>query len=90
MRQVLLKLPSTIADRKDREDPDMDIYIGPTEATILDPSEEGQRGVPVVKKTSKRDRRKNRQDRRKSVRDGVYVTLSSKKNRRSGTDRRKN
>ena len=36
-----------------------------------------------------RDRRKNKVDRRRSVRDGVIVTLSTRKDRRSGVDRRK-
>ena len=35
------------------------------------------------------DRRKNKQDRRKSVRDGVFVSLSFKKDRRMVKDRRK-
>jgi len=35
------------------------------------------------------DRRKNKQDRRKSVRDGVFVSLSFKKDRRVKKDRRK-
>lgn len=35
------------------------------------------------------DRRKNKQDRRKSVRDGVFVSLSFKKERRVLKDRRK-
>jgi hypothetical protein len=35
------------------------------------------------------DRRKNKQDRRKSVRDGVFVSLSFKKDRRVLKDRRK-
>ncbi|MEH0020129.1 MAG: hypothetical protein V6Z89_10770 [Desulfobacter sp.] len=36
-----------------------------------------------------RDRRKAKQDRRKSVRDGVIVSLSFKNNRRKGGDRRR-
>ncbi len=35
------------------------------------------------------DRRKNKQDRRKSVRDGVFVSLSFKKEQRVLKDRRK-
>ena len=41
------------------------------------------------KKELLRDRRKNKVDRRQSVRDGVIVTLSTRKDRRSGKDRRK-
>ena len=40
-------------------------------------------------KVKRMDRRKNRQDRRKSVRDGVFVSLSFKKDRRVLKDRRK-
>jgi len=36
----------------------------------------------------RKDRRKRRYDRRKSVRDGVIVTLSFKKDRRKNPDRR--
>ena len=40
-------------------------------------------------KAKRIDRRKNKQDRRKSVRDGVFVSLSFKKERRVLKDRRK-
>ena len=43
----------------------------------------------IPKKKMKGDRRKNKQDRRKSVRDGVIVSLSFKKDRRVRKDRRK-
>ena len=39
-------------------------------------------------KTTFGERRRNRTDRRKSVRDGVVVSLSYHKDRRSGADRR--
>jgi len=42
-----------------------------------------------VKKAVLRDQRKNRQDRRESVRNGIFVKLSFKKNRRNSLDRRK-
>lgn len=38
----------------------------------------------------RKDRRKRKQDRRKSVRDGVFVSFSFKNDRRKGGDRRKN
>jgi len=66
----------------------MDIFIGHTipvnrdRANQRDPSES-------AKKKKKEDRRKNKQDRRKGVRDGVLVTLSTKKDRRKQRDRRK-
>lgn len=47
----------------------------------LDPEE-----IPVI---YRKDRRKKKQDRRKSVRDGVYVSFSFKNDRRKGGDRRK-
>lgn len=43
----------------------------------------------IPKKKKKGDRRKNKQDRRKSVRDGVIVSLSFKKDRRVHKDRRR-
>jgi hypothetical protein len=43
----------------------------------------------ALKKIKKEDRRKNKQDRRKSVRDGVIVSLSHKKERRVRKDRRR-
>ncbi len=42
-----------------------------------------------VKKAVLRDQRKNRQDRRESVRNGIFVELSFKKSRRNSPDRRK-
>lgn len=41
------------------------------------------------KKNPIRNRRKNKADRRRAMRDGVIVTLSTRKDRRSGRDRRK-
>lgn len=38
---------------------------------------------------AQKERRKNKNDRRKSVRDGVIVQLSVKHDRRKGRDRRK-
>lgn len=42
------------------------------------------------KKQKDKERRKNKLDRRQSVRDGVVVTLSTQSDRRGKTDRRKN
>jgi hypothetical protein len=65
----------------------MEIYIGNiTDArNRVKPQE-----VPVVPDKPKRERRKKRQDRRRSVREGIIVTLSIKNDRRTGRDRRKN
>ena len=45
--------------------------------------------VSIPGKGQRKDRRKNKHDRRKSVRDGVYVSLSFKKDRRVLKDRRR-
>jgi hypothetical protein len=37
----------------------------------------------------RKDRREEKRDRRKSTRDGVYVSISYKRDRRRGGDRRK-
>ncbi|MBR9985580.1 MAG: hypothetical protein KFF68_06685 [Desulfosarcina sp.] len=41
------------------------------------------------KKLNFTEKRRNRTDRRKSVRDGVVVSLSHQKDRRTGADRRR-
>ena len=66
----------------------MDIVIGHTAHVNKDGS---KRNAPKHDRKKKKfaDRRKNRQDRRKSVRDGVFVTLSGKNDRRVNRDRRK-
>ena len=65
----------------------MDIVIGGTPPVKMDPSEEHT--TPQAGKKVRRDRRKNKQDRRRSVREGIFVSLSVKNERRSGFDRRK-
>jgi hypothetical protein len=64
----------------------MEIYIG----SITDPLNRNKRqpakpdgGKPRI------ERRKAKYDRRRSVREGIIVTLSIKNDRRSGNDRRK-
>jgi hypothetical protein len=49
----------------------------------------GSRTIYLPGKGRRKDRRKNKHDRRKSVRDGVYVSLSYKMDRRVLKDRRK-
>ena len=66
----------------------MDIVVG----KIRPAKEEGAQKKPFYKegkKSSFKERRKNRQDRRKSVREGVIVSLSFKDDRRVLPDRRK-
>ena len=65
----------------------MDIIIG----RIQSAKEERSRKKPFKKDGKKsflKERRKNKQDRRQSVRDGVVVTLSTKNDRRILPDRR--
>jgi hypothetical protein len=73
---------------KHSEDAAVDIVIGGTPPVKLEKSED--RTPPNPGKKVLRDRRKNKQDRRRSVREGIFVSLSVKHERRSGVDRRKN
>ena len=66
----------------------MDIVIGRTGSVNEDSSHKKNSGGMSLRKR-KLDRRKKRQDRRKGVRDGVIVTLSTKKDRRTRKDRRR-
>ena len=66
----------------------MDIVIGHTARVNKDGSK-GNAPKHDRKKKKFADRRKNKQDRRRSVRDGVFVTLSGKKDRRVNRDRRR-
>ena len=66
----------------------MDIIINRTISLNKD-SPDDKRMIYIPGKGKRKDRRKNKRDRRKSVRDGVYVSLSFKKDRRVVKDRRK-
>ena len=66
----------------------MDIVIGHTGSVNREGSRKKTQDE-YSKKKKKADRRKNKQDRRKGVRDGVIVTLSTKKDRRIQKDRRR-
>ena len=66
----------------------MDIVIGRTGHVNRD-SSHGKGSGQSFQKKKKANRRKNKLDRRKGVRDGVIVTLSTKKDRRLQKDRRK-
>jgi hypothetical protein len=66
----------------------MDIVVG----KIRSAKEEGTQKKSFYKEGKKsgfKERRKNKQDRRKSVREGVIVSLSFKNDRRVLPDRRK-
>jgi len=67
----------------------VDITIGGMPFIKKDPPKEKIALRPKNIKLVRRDQRKNMQDRRKSVRDGVFVSLSYKKDRRQQQDRRK-
>ena len=65
----------------------MHIVIGPTTKINLDESLKESPGcIPIREKG---ERRKNKQDRRKSIRDGVIVSFSFKNDRRIRKDRRR-
>ncbi len=65
----------------------MDIVVGGTSPVKMDPSEE-KVTLPVGKKVVRKDRRKKKQDRRRSVREGIFVSLSVDNDRRVLRDRR--
>ena len=67
----------------------MDIIIGKAPFVKKDPDKTDE-PVSVEKKMFFRDRRKNRVDRRKSNREGIFVSISTKKDRRVSRDRRGN
>lgn len=67
----------------------VDIKVGSASSVKMDPSEK-KVAVPSGRKTvHRKDRRKKKQDRRKSVRDGIFVSLSVDNDRRFLKDRRK-
>ena len=66
----------------------MQIVIGRTANINVEKSSKTSSNYTHKKKKND-DRRKNKRDRRKSVRDGVIVSLSFKKDRRVRKDRRR-
>ena len=66
----------------------MRIVIGSTTIINAEESLKKRPNYPPIK-NRRGDRRKNKQDRRKSVRDGVIVSLSFKNDRRVRKDRRR-
>lgn len=66
----------------------MDIIVRGTSPVKMDPSEE-KVTLPSGRRTVRKNRRKNKQDRRKSVREGIFVSLSVDNDRRVLRDRRK-
>jgi len=69
---------------------DLDIVVGGASSVRNDVSDGVGMGVGGAgRKRVIRDRRKNRRDRRRSVREGIFVTLSVEGGRRPSRDRRK-
>jgi hypothetical protein len=66
----------------------MDIVIGGISPHKKNPSEENV-PLPAGKKGVKGNRRKRKHDRRRSVREGIFVSLSTKDDRRFLRDRRR-
>ncbi|NVL89851.1 MAG: hypothetical protein HWN69_02495 [Desulfobacterales bacterium] len=66
----------------------MDIEIEGASPVKMDPSEE-EGTFLAYKRVLRKDRRKNQRDRRRSVREGIFVSLSVDNDRRFLRDRRK-
>ena len=66
----------------------MDIVIGGIPYVKKDPTKEKVR-TPAGQKAVRKDRRKNKQDRRSSAREGIFVSFSGKDDQRVLRDRRK-
>ena len=66
----------------------MDIVVGSPIPVKMD-SSEGKNVTLPGKRELKKERRKSKQDRRRSVREGIFVSLSTKNDRRITKDRRK-
>ena len=66
----------------------MDIVVGGTSPVKMDPSEK-KANLPAGKKLVRKERRKYKRDRRRSVREGIFVSLSVDNDRRALKDRRK-
>ena len=65
----------------------MEITVGSIQT--LKPNMDAVKEVPAPRTDREKDRRKRKQDRRKNVREGIFVSLSVKEDRRSGRDRRR-
>ena len=65
----------------------MEITVGSIHT--LKPNADAIKEVPATRSGRDKERRKRKRDRRKNVREGIYVSLSVKDDRRSGRDRRR-
>ena len=68
----------------------VDIIVGAVPAVQNNQSKRDSQRRPLPKKKVGKEKRKNRADRRQSVRSGVVVSLSKYPERRKENDRRKN
>ena len=87
-----LYVPLKFQSQKDDKNCKEDLIMRITLKEVVSPKRDPQDTAPLPvsgKRGPIRNRRKNRVDRRSSVRDGVVVTLSTRKDRRSGKDRRR-
>jgi len=66
----------------------VNITVGGT-ASVQNDTSEGRNTYQVAKKGERKDRRRNKKDRRRSVREGIFVSLSVEDDRRIVRDRRK-
>ena len=66
----------------------VNITVGDTSSVRNDISE-GRNSYSPTAKAVRKDRRKNKKDRRRSVREGIFVSLSVEGDRRIVRDRRK-
>ena len=65
----------------------MEISVSSIYPTI--PNTDATKVVPAAKPDRNKDRRKKKQDRRKNVREGIFVFLSTKEDQRNARDRRR-
>ncbi|MGD8364727.1 MAG: hypothetical protein PVG81_14265 [Desulfobacterales bacterium] len=87
-----LYVPLKFQDQKDDKTCEEDLIMRIILKEVVSPKRDPQDTAPLPvagKRGPIRNRRKNKVDRRSSVRDGVFVTLSTRKDRRSGKDRRR-
>jgi hypothetical protein len=66
----------------------VNITVGDT-SSVRNEISEGRNTYSPANKAVRKDRRKNKRDRRRSVREGIFVSLSVEDNRRVVRDRRK-
>jgi hypothetical protein len=66
----------------------INITVGGT-SSIQNETSDGRNAYTVADRGGRKDRRKNQQDRRRCVREGIFVSLSRENERRVLRDRRR-